>query len=46
MKQNCHDLICEVSQHLSGLKKATRNLSQDGLSLGQILKLQLPENEA
>lgn len=35
MKGNCCAIICVVSQHLlEGLKKASVNLSQDGLSLG------------
>jgi hypothetical protein len=47
MKGNCCDLIFVVSQYLAeGLKKATRTISQDGLSVGQILDLGLPEYEA
>ena len=46
MKENCCAIICVVSQHLlEGLKKASVNLSQDGLSLDQILNLGLPAYE-
>jgi len=38
----CHNM-CSV---LEGLKKASVNLSQDGLPLGQILSLRLPVYEA
>jgi len=47
MKGNCCAIICVVSQHLlEVLKKASVNLSQDGLSVGQILSLGLPAYEA
>ena len=47
MKGNCCAVICVVSQRLlEGLKKASINLSQYGLSLGQILNLGLPVNGA
>ena len=47
MKGNCCAVICVVSQHLlEGLKKASVNLIQDDLSLGQILNLGLPAYEA